>query len=248
MRRPLRRREGTSIQVENFESMNNVALTPSLRDLPLSNRLRNCLDSIPNGGYAGINYQGSSILDMPATQFASTFSSDRMRRKVRNFGRKSEIELRDIFREIGIEWDEIPTDPVQTILATSALSEKQTAFRAMIVEAQPLQQRVRELGVEQIRLGYEINLAIAKEAFPNAIVKDAAQTMEGELLPSNCIASPHDLPPIDLAIPKRWVLATIAPRDAGRSAMVICDYLKAAGVEPSEIHLQSAMFRVLLVR
>lgn len=129
------------------------------------------------------------------------------------------------------------------------LSENQAAFRAMIDEATPLQKRVRELGVEQIRLGYEINLAIAREAFPKAVVKEAAQTMQGEILPVNLVASPHDVPRRAQGSPvPRWCLATLVPVDSGTAARAICEYLRDAGVEPSEIHLQAMIFRVLLVR
>lgn len=130
------------------------------------------------------------------------------------------------------------------------LSEKQAAFRAMIAEASPLQGRVRELGLEQIKLGYEINLLIAREEFPTALVRDAAQTMQGDLLPSDCVASPHDIPSHSTAPGQKWkwAMASLTPRDAGHAARTICEYLKVAGVEPSEIHLQATMFRVLLVR
>lgn len=126
----------------------------------------------------------------------------------------------------------------------------QERFRELIDEITPFETRRREIGAEQIQLAFEINLEIAQRRFPLARVSDAGPTPPGEVLPADCVASPHDIPRKTVESPwqLRWALATLAPCDDGRSAETICQYLIDAKVEPNEILIQRAALRVLLVR
>jgi len=130
------------------------------------------------------------------------------------------------------------------------LAERQQRFRDLIIESGPLQTRQREIGVEQIQLGFEINLEIAKRAFPNAAVIEAGPVSQGSVLPEGMVHSPHDIPRMQNADPHliHWCLATLVPVDAGQAAETICQYLIDAKVEPTHIRTQRGALRVLLVR
>ncbi len=135
---------------------------------------------------------------------------------------------------------------------TETLEQKQARFRDLIAEASPLQTRQREIGVEQIQLGFEINLLIAQIFFPKATTLEAGPTTQGNILPDGMVHSAHDIPrmPLPDQTNPKWCLASLVPVDAGNAAMTICDYLckSKINVLPSEIHIQRGALRVLLVR
>ena len=135
-------------------------------------------------------------------------------------------------------------------ITLQSLARQQERFRELIDEITPFETRRREIGAEQIQLAFEINLEIAQRRFPLARVSDAGPTPPGEVLPADCVASPHDIPrkSIQNPWPWRWIVSTLSPCDDGRAAETICQYLIDAKVEPSEILIQRGALRVLLVR
>lgn len=139
--------------------------------------------------------------------------------------------------------------PASASSSDTPLEQRRQTFRDLVNEGAPLTRRAQEIGIQQCQMAFEINLEIAQRRFPLAKVSDAAATIAGEVLPQNCIASPHDIPrKTHPTQPFQWVLATLVPIDDGRSAETICQYLIDAKVEPSEILIQRHALRVLLVR
>jgi len=129
-----------------------------------------------------------------------------------------------------------------------SLDTLQEAFRELVAKSQPLERERRELGLAQIQASFEINRIIVCEAFPNVPITEAPDTLKDSLLPQGYVASPHDIPRGQHGPDVKWAMATLVPIDDGRSAQVICQYLKDTGTEPSAIVIQRVMLRILLVR
>jgi len=138
--------------------------------------------------------------------------------------------------------------PASASSSDTPLEQKRQTFRDLTAESEPLTKRLHEIGVEQFGLAFEINLEIAVRAFPRAKVT-AVNELTREMIPKDCVLSPHDIPRSQTAAKDpRWILSVLIPTDDGRAAETICEYLKLASTEPSEIMAHKGAFRVLLVR
>lgn len=97
------------------------------------------------------------------------------------------------------------------------MTDKSDQFRALAMEAQPLQSRLAEIALDQCKLSAEIGLEIVQTAFPDA------------------------------KLIRKRACAEIKPTDMAKSANETVAALRQHGITPTEIWYDDARMVVTLI-